>query len=231
MSKKRFLIIITIILIFLIAISISFLYYDNKYIITFETGTDDKILNQYVDRNQKVQVPRMPIKEGYIFIEWQYEGKTFNFDTEIKEDIILTAKWIKEEYVKITFETGIDEKIEEKTLLKSSKINDLPILKKEGYEFIGWFIGNIKYNGEEINEDVILNAKFEKIKPEYKIGDKIRIIGCYSNTSFESNCNNTKAVGWDRVILDILEDRKYPYVIGNNYGVTGFFKADSIEKL
>ena len=26
------------------------------------------------------------IKEGYIFIEWQLDGETFDFDTEIKED-------------------------------------------------------------------------------------------------------------------------------------------------
>ena len=37
------------------------------------------------------------------------------------------------------------------------------------------------------------------------------------------------AIGWDREILDIIEDSEYPYMVGNDEGVTGFFKADSIK--
>lgn len=229
MSKKRIVYITIIIVLFIVAILISLSYYKDKYVVSFETGTDDKILNQYVDRNYNITIPSEPKKDGYIFVEWQYDGEKFDFSTGIKKDITLTAKWIKEEYVRINFDTGTTEKINEKQILKGSIISDLPIVNKEDYEFIGWFIGDNIYNEQEINENITLTAKYKKIEPEYKIGDKVKIIGCYSNTSKSGDCNNTKALGWTRTILNIIDAAEYPYVIGNTNGVTGFFKVNSIE--
>ena len=44
------------------------------------------------------------------------------------------------------------------------------------------------------------------------------------------NDYNTKGIGWDRIILDILNSRENPYVVGNEYGITGFFKKESLKK-
>lgn len=230
MSKKRIIIIITIIILFLIAILMSFLYYEDKYVISFETGTDEEILNKYVDRNSKISLPKEPIKEGYIFVEWQYDGETFDFDTEIRRDMVLTAKWVKEEYINIYFDTTLE--IKEDKILKGSSINELDEPVKEGYEFIGWYINDKEYKGEILNEDTTLVANYKEIikEPTFNIGDIVVITGCYSKSSTSSYCNNTKAIGWSRKILNIIEGAQYPYVVGNNNGVTGFFKSDSINK-
>lgn len=228
MSKKRLICVVIIIVLFIIAILLSLRYYKNKYIISFETGTSDGILNKYVDRNNKVDVPIEPSKDGYIFVEWQYEGEKFDFNTEIRKNITLTAKWVKEEYVIVNFITNTVEQINERKILKGSIINDLPIVSKENHEFIGWYINDKLYTNEEINNDVTLTAKYKENTPEYKIGDRVKIIGCYSKTSTSNKCNNTKAIGWNRKILNIIEGAEYPYVVGNSSGVTGFFKVDSI---
>ena len=56
------------------------------------------------------------------------------------------------------------------------------------------------------------------------------IKGSYSNASDTEDYLSTKAIGWDREVLDILDDSAYPYVVGNETGITGYFKIESIEK-
>ena len=231
MSKKRFIIISIIILIFSISIIVSFLYYNNKYSISFETGTDEIILTQYVEKNSKVVEPKLPVKDGYVFIEWQLNGEKYDFDTEVDEDIILTAKWIKEEYVTVNYETNSTYDIEPNKILKGSKIDNLPIAYKDGYEFIGWYTSGKKYNDENINDDMTLYAEYknDKINTTYKVGDSVLIVGNYSSSAYSINSTYFRAIGWYRRILDIIDDSNYPYLVGNDEGVTGFFKASSID--
>lgn len=231
MDKKRFIVVISFIILFLIAIIISFMYYDDKLSVSFETGTTEEILSKYVSKNSKVEEPITPTKEGYVFVEWQLNGETYNFDNEVKENIILSAKWAKEEYVTINFDTDSINIIESKKILKGSSINDLPIPIKEDHEFIGWYLSDELYTDQDINSDITLVAKYktDTINPLYTVGSKVLITGNYSNSSYSDNAYNTKAIGWNREILYIIEDSNYPYAVGDSTGVTGYFKANSIE--
>ncbi len=234
MEKKRIVIVLVFVLIFLLFIIFSFLYNKGKFSVSFETGTSEVFLTKYVKKNDKVSAPSNPVKDGYIFKEWQLNGEKYDFNSEVKSDTILTAKWIKEEYVTISFDTLSSNKIEQIKVLKGDIVDNLPIAIKENYEFIGWFIGDNKYENTEIYDDTILTAKYKNsdIDMTYKIGDKVLIIGKYSNSSNITNktyIGNKKAIGWERVILDINEENEYPYVVGNKTGITGFFKASSIK--
>ena len=113
MEKKRLIILLFFIMLFMVAIIVSSVYYNNKYSVYFETGTSEVILTQYVSKNQKIEKPIDPKKEGYVFKEWQCNGVTFDFNKKIDQDIILSAKWIKEQYVTVKFNTNIDEKIDD----------------------------------------------------------------------------------------------------------------------
>lgn len=218
---------------FLIAIFTSLIYYNDKYSVRFETGTDEVILTKYVKKDEQVEEPSIPTKEGYVFKEWQLNGETYNFDTEIEDDTILTAEWIKEEYITITFNTNCDYEIKSKKILKGDTIDELPESTKKDHEFIGWYLNGSLYNNEEIYDDITLEAQYKKIESSYKIGDKVKIIGNYSKSSNSKvyEAYNKKAIGWEREIIDIIEDSEFPYVVGNENGVTGFFKSDSIEKI
>lgn len=231
MEKKRLIVMIIIIILFIIAIALSFLYYNDKYKISFETGTQEFIIAQYVSKNSKVSEPNVPEKEGYVFVEWQLNGETYNFDSEVKSDIVLSAKWAKEEYITIKYETNTGEVIEPSKILKGSKVEKLPNVSIEGFEFKGWYINGNLYNNEELNSDTVLTAEYksDKIDTTYKIGDKVIIIGSYANNAMSINYKNTMAIGWEREILNIVNDFENPYVIGDESGVTGYFKASSIE--
>lgn len=233
MEKKRLIIVILFIIVFIVLISLSILYYNNKYSVHFDTGTDEIILTKYVKKNEKIEKPVEPNKEGYVFKEWQLNGNTYDFDKEVKDDIVLTAKWIKEEYVTVNFNTNFGHNIEPIKILKGETVKELPISSKENFEFIGWYLDNKLYNPSEIYSDITLNAEYknDKINTTYKKGDKVNIIGNYSNSAYSLNANYALAKGWNREIITIIEDGEFPYMVGNQDGVTGFFMANSIEKI
>lgn len=70
---------------------------ENKiYLVTFDSDGGNKVENQIIDKGNKASKPDNPTKDGYKFVEWKLDGKTYDFDLEINEDITLKAKWEKE---------------------------------------------------------------------------------------------------------------------------------------
>lgn len=67
------------------------------YNIVFETDGGTEINTQTVEKGKLAIEPTTPTKEGYKFIEWQLDGKKFDFSTKIKNNITLIAKWNKKE--------------------------------------------------------------------------------------------------------------------------------------
>lgn len=233
MDKKRIIVISCFVVLFIISIIMSLVYYNDKHSVLFETGTDETILTQYVGKNETANKPYEPTKEGYIFKEWQLNGKKYDFNNIVEKDLVLTAKWIKEEYITISFNTNSDYNIKPIKILKGDTIDELPISNKENYEFIGWYLNNNLYSNEEIYSNITLDAyyKNDTINPLYEIGNSVRIIGSYASSSTDLTAYNIKAIGWERKIINIIENSEFPYVIGNENGVTGFFKASSIETI
>ena len=108
----------------------------------------------------------------------------------------------------------------------------MPESFKDDFEFIGWYLDGKLYDKEEIYDDVTLNAQYKNntIDTTYKVGDVVEIIGKYASSSFSKKAYNKRAIGWKRKILNIITDSEYPYVIGNEDGVTGYFKASSLKR-
>lgn len=66
---------------------------EKSYLIQF-TNIENPIEFEIV-KGGYVQIPIQPIKEGYKFIGWYYNGILFDFNTPVVEDIKLEAKWEK----------------------------------------------------------------------------------------------------------------------------------------
>ncbi|MDO4963153.1 MAG: InlB B-repeat-containing protein [bacterium] len=232
MEKSRYLFVISFIFIFLIAIILTNIYYSDKLTIRFETGTNEVILSKYSKKNQIIEKPTDPTLDGYVFVEWQLDGKRFDFDKPVKEDITLTAKWAKEEYITVNFNTNSDDVLESIKILKGYKLENIKIPSKENFEFIGWYLDGKLYENDELYDDVTLQAEYKNhnINTTYKIGDIVTITGNYSSSYDSIYAPYNLAISWDRVILDIDYNQENPYMVGNSEGVTGFFKAEAIEK-
>lgn len=61
------------------------------------------------------------------------------------------------------------------------------------------------------------------------IGDTVEIVGTGNGSSY-GDSNTAYGIGWTRTILDIYEGREFPYMVGNETGVTGFYKADALNR-
>ena len=64
-----------------------------RFTIIFDTDGGSTILSQIVNINEKVLVPEIPTKEGYLFVEWELDGKPYDFETPVTSDLTLKANW------------------------------------------------------------------------------------------------------------------------------------------
>ena len=65
----------------------------NKYTVSFDSAGGTAVESQTVVYGEKVKEPEVPEKEGHTFLGWYQGENKFDFNTEIKENISLTAKW------------------------------------------------------------------------------------------------------------------------------------------
>ena len=138
----------------------------NSYKVTFDTDGGNTIESTTVKENEKVAKPSDPTKEGYTFVEWQLNGKKYDFNTQITSDIILTAKWLKSgneiAYI-VTFDTDGGNTIESATVKENEKVTKPTNPIKEGYAFVEWQLNGAKYDfNKNVTSDMILKAVWKK---------------------------------------------------------------------
>ena len=65
--------------------------------VVFEVGydSDEATLKLYVEKGNKITAPADPVRVGYELKGWYLNGILFDFDEEVKEDLILVANWYK----------------------------------------------------------------------------------------------------------------------------------------
>ena len=136
---------------------------DKNFWVKFDTDGGNKIETQIIDKGKKVDRPEDPKKDGYVFVEWQLDGKAYVFSSKVNENITLKAKWMPEIYVRITFNNDDGSLIDTKEVLSGSKIDKDIIVKptKEGYKFVGWYIKKEKYDfNKKVTTNMVLTAKW-----------------------------------------------------------------------
>lgn len=140
-----------------------------KYTVTFDTDGRNEIFGLKVTENELVTKPEDPTKEGYRFIEWQLDGKTFDFDTKVTQDITLKAKWEKVITYTVTFDTDGGSNINSIAVEKNDTINKPSNPTKEGYDFVEWQLNGKKFNfNTKITKDITLKAVWKKFDPTIK---------------------------------------------------------------
>ena len=71
------------------------------YTVTFKVAGGSAVKAQQVEEGKSVSKPKNPTRKGYKFAGW-YTGKTaYKFDTPVKKNLTLTAKWTKIKVKKI----------------------------------------------------------------------------------------------------------------------------------
>lgn len=136
--------------------------------VLFDTNGGTVVSSQTIRKNRTLDPNIKTEKTGFEFIGWEYHGALFDFETKIEKDMVLTARFQKTgaslTHV-VTFETyggsfvAPIEVSEGKTFTKPFDPS------KEGYRFLGWYVGEEPYNflKTAVSRDITLKAKWEKI--------------------------------------------------------------------
>ena len=168
--KNRKIIIVGLIILIVLCL-IGFFYFKgySAYTVSFDAGNGSKPVVVNVKSGNKLKKPKTPTREGYEFVEWQLDGKTYNFDTPIKENMKLTAVWrlasVEEGYFIVTFDTDGGTAIESQKI-KSGESAVAPVVPtKEGYEFVEWQLNGKTYDFKTpITDNITLTANWKAEK-------------------------------------------------------------------
>ena len=135
-----------------------------KYL-TVTFSADGASTNVKVKSGEKVNRPADPEKKGFKFIGWYCAGILYDFDSEVEEDILLSAVW-EEELCTVTFDTDSDTNIPPITAAKGTVIEKPENPVKVGFKFLYWLCVSPKGDyifdfSQPINEDILLKAIWE----------------------------------------------------------------------
>ena len=146
---------------------------DGKYVIKkvwnvtfnlgYEGGEEPEVVT--VPDNTTIQeIPEAPIRVGYTFKHWEYEGSEFSFETPITQDIELTAVW---EIIKLTVTLNFNDG---STPNEEHEVDYGTVFEKPedptrtGFNFLHW-----NYEGQEyaftdpVTQDIELTAIWDAI--------------------------------------------------------------------
>ena len=111
------------------------------YTVTFKAAGGSAVKAQKVEEGKLVSKPKNPTRKGYKFAGW-YTGKTaYKFDTPVKKNLTLTAKWTKIKVKKIKI-AGISKQI---AAGKKVKLKATVTPKAAANRTVKWKSSNKKY--------------------------------------------------------------------------------------
>ena len=133
-----------------------------KFTVTFNTDGGSVVNVQTVIKGAKATKPADPTKEGYAFVEWQLNGKTYNFNTVVTSNITLTAKWNQQKYT-VTFNSNGGSAVSSQTINSGAKATKPTNPTREGYIFVEWQLNGSAFNfNTVITNNITLTAKWEQ---------------------------------------------------------------------
>ena len=133
--------------------------------VTFNKDNGSSNETKTINAGEKVSKPSDPKKTGYKFIEWQLNGKKYDFSKAVEEDITLKAVYEKEKpKYTVKFNNDDNTEIATKTVEEGSKVTKPTNPTKEGYRFVEWLYNNSAFNFDTpITQDIVLTARYERV--------------------------------------------------------------------
>ena len=149
---------------------------NSVHTVTFDSSGGTQIKTQHIRDGESAKKPWDPHKEGFTFIEWQYNGAAFDFNTAITGDITLVASYSIDEGTDIVllvlcYGDGRENEIIE--IKRGEAAFAPPTPEREGYKFEGWFNGDTEFDfSTPINDDLNLTAKWKVTRAGPKISPR-----------------------------------------------------------
>ena len=132
-----------------------------RYTVSFDSNGGSKVASQKVIENKTASTPKTPTKIGYVFVEWQLDGKKYDFKTKVTDDIALKAVWEEEIKYTVTFNDYDGSKISSVEVVKGKKVSKPSSPTRSGYTFSKWLYNGSAFDfNTAITEDITLTASY-----------------------------------------------------------------------
>ena len=137
------------------------------FTVTFDSNGGSKVGEKIVSEGTKVVKPNNPTKKDFVFVEWQLNGKTYNFNNVITEDITLKALWeddVPEFTVAFNSNGGSDISTQ---YIKQNKVATKPKNDpvRANYKFVKWTYENKEYDfSTPVTKNITLVAEWRPLE-------------------------------------------------------------------
>ena len=132
-----------------------------KEIKTYKVTFDSGVASQTVNEGDKAVKPTNPTKDGFEFIEWQLNGRAYDFNKEVTSDISLTGVWSR--IFTVNFDPGDGSSITRKEVLEGGIVTKPTNPTREGYEFVEWQLNGKTYDfNAAVYDHITLTALWKK---------------------------------------------------------------------
>ncbi len=141
------------------------------YDVEFNTGDKGSyVATQKINEGEKVTKPANPThSDGNGFVEWTYEGKAYDFNTEVSKNMTLNATWATASFT-VTFTTGYESDgltVASQSVGENGKAvapTDASLPFRAGYEISGWTLNGAPYDfTQTVTESLSLQAVWEAV--------------------------------------------------------------------
>ncbi len=142
------------------------------FTVVFKSDGGSYVDPQRVKKGDKVKTPITPVKEGYVLQCWACEnGEEYDFNTQVTDNLTLTAKWTMKYYDVVFDSTGGTEVTTERINAGGTAYRPKsPTKSGETYQTFGYWTldGKTEYDfNTPVNSSITLKAVWR----DYKVGD------------------------------------------------------------
>ena len=139
-----------------------------SYTVTFDSNGGSAVKAQAVKNGAKASKPADPAKSGYAFKGWYSDKsltKAFNFNSTVKSNLTLYAKWEAKATYTVTFNANGGTAVKAQSVASGAKASKPADPTKAGHAFKGWYTDKSlteAYDfGSAVRSDLTLYAKWE----------------------------------------------------------------------
>ena len=130
-----------------------------QYKVTFNID-ENTSTSQIIKKGECIKIEE-PTKVGYTFLGWYYNDEPFDLNTPIEKNMTFSAKFSPID-LQVTFFIDEDNAIVV-DYVYNSIVREIEEPSKEEYIFLGWYLGEEKYDFSSLlTKDLTLFAKFVK---------------------------------------------------------------------
>jgi len=139
------------------------------FTVRFDTTGGSVVMSRNVQSGNTVNRPIDPTRAGFVFAGWYHNSTRFNFNTPIRTNLTLTARWtpltVTPQAFTVTFNTGTGGSFVPSRTVQSGNTVPRPVNPtRAGFVFAGWDRNSASFNfNTAITSNVTLTARWTPV--------------------------------------------------------------------